>query len=185
MNWWSSRWPKRRPPTVNFEAAFPDGRRHVNAQTRSSPLQSPSYLAGERLLKHGDVISAGGSETTFVFHEPITGPQTLKVSTVEPAPPREGVYVDIRSREVYLDGVLLDPPLPRKEFDLLSLMHARRGEAISRDEIALKVWSEREEGDVGNHEIEQCVHRVRARIEKDTSSPEHLVTIRGFGYRFG
>ena len=113
-------------------------------------------IEGEQPLKHGDVIRAGGSETTFVFHDSTIGPQTLKVSTVDPVILTQGVYVDIRSREVYLDGKLLDPALPRKEFDLLSLLYSRRGEAISRDDIALEVWSEREEGDVGNHEIEQC-----------------------------
>lgn len=143
-------------------------------------------IEGEKPLKHGDVIRAGGSDTTFVFHDSMVGLQTVKVSTVDTATAmQQGVYVDNRSREVYIDGELLDPALPRKEFDLLSLLYSRRGEAISRDDIAAEVWSERGEGDVGNHEIEQCVHRVRARIEKDTSSPEHLVTIRGFGYRFG
>ena len=47
----------------------------------------------------------------------------------------------------------------------------------------MSVWSERPEGDVGNHEIEQCVHRVRVRIEENPSRPKQLVTIRGFGYK--
>ncbi len=131
------------------------------------------------LLNHGDVIRLGGSSTTFVFRH--LGARMVKVSIVES--PTDAVVVDDRARQVYVHGRRLDPLLTRKEFDLLMLLDSRRGEAISRDDIARNVWPERIEGDVGNHEIEQCVHRVRARIEDDSSKPVYLVTVRGFGYK--
>lgn len=65
--------------------------------------------------------------------------------------------VDAKARHVYVEGQKLDPPVPRKEFDLLMLLDSKWGEAISRDEISIHVWPERADGDVGNHEIEQCV----------------------------
>jgi pSer/pThr/pTyr-binding forkhead associated (FHA) protein len=137
-------------------------------------------------LNHGDAIRLGASKVTLIFREPTIGTQTLKVSVVEPlsaTTASAALVVDARTRQVYVKGQPLEPALPRKEFDLLMLLDSRRGEAISRDEIASSVWPERPEGDVGNHEIEQCVHRVRARIEENTSRPEHLVTIRGYGYK--
>lgn len=91
--------------------------------------------------------------------------------------------VDAKARHVYVEGQKLDPPVPRKEFDLLMLLDSKRGEAISRDEISIHVWPERTDGDVGNHEIEQCVRRVRVRIEQDPSNPRFLLTVRGFGYK--
>ena len=73
--------------------------------------------------------------------------------------------------------------MTRKEFDLVMLLDERRSEAVSRDDIAKQVWPERPDGDLGNHEIEQCVHRVRARMEEDPSKPVYVVTVRGFGYK--
>jgi DNA-binding response OmpR family regulator len=37
---------------------------------------------------------------------------------------------------------------------------------------------------VGRRNLHTHIKRLRQRIERDPTSPEHLVTIRGFGYRF-
>ena len=134
---------------------------------------------GQHLLNHGDVIRLGGGDTTFVFRN--LGARTVKVSIVES--PTDAVVIDDRARQVYVHGQRLDPLLTRKEFDLLVLLDSRRGESVSRNDISRTVWPERTEGDVGNHEIEQCIHRVRARIEDDPPKPTYLVTVRGFGYK--
>ena len=131
------------------------------------------------LLRHGDVLHFGVSTISYRFHH--SRASTLQLSAVEPPP--DAVVVDTKARHVYVEGERLDPPVPRKEFDLLMLLDSRRGEAVSRDDISVQVWSERPDGDVGNHEIEQCVRRVRVRIEKDPSDPRFLVTVRGFGYK--
>ena len=132
-----------------------------------------------RLLKHGDLIRLGGSKTSFMFQHP--GGKTIKLSIEESL--ADAVVVDPKARQVYVIGQRLDPPMTRKEFDLLLLLDSRRGEAVSRDDIARNVWPERASGDVSNQEIEQCVRRVRVRIEPDPSHPRLLVTVRGFGYR--
>jgi DNA-binding response OmpR family regulator len=88
--------------------------------------------------------------------------------------------VDPRSREVWVRGSALDPPLSRKEFDVLNLLFQKRGEACSKDEIAVVGWPE---GDVGDQEIEQSIRRLRLRVETDPSQPQCIITIRGFGYK--
>ena len=133
----------------------------------------------DHVLKHGDVIHLGGSNVSFKFHRP--GTRTVTLSAVEPA---SGVIsIDHKARQVFVRDEELEPSMTRKEFDLLMLLDSRRGEAVSRDDIAEGVWPERSDGDVGNHEIEQCVRRVRLRIEDDPSRPVYLVTVRGFGYK--
>ncbi|MDA1348296.1 MAG: FHA domain-containing protein [Chloroflexi bacterium] len=134
---------------------------------------------GEHVLKQGDIIHLGGSNVSFRFQR--AGTRTVSLSAIEPA--SGVVVVDPKARQVYVRDQRLDPPMSRKEFDLLMLLDSKRGEAINRDEIAASVWAEREDGDVGNHEIEQCVRRVRVRIEDDPSRPQFLVTVRGFGYK--
>ena len=134
---------------------------------------------GQHLLRHGDLIRLGGSKVSFMFEHP--GGKTIKL-------PREksladALVVDPKTRHVHVMGQRLDPPVSRKPFDLLLLLDSRRGEAVSRDDIARNVWPERASGDVSNQEIEQCVRRVRVRIEPDPSHPRLLVTVRGFGYR--
>jgi len=94
------------------------------------------------------------------------------------------VVVDIKSREVWVQGNKLEPPLTRKDFDILSLLYERNGEACSKDEIAARGWPERTGGDVADQDIEQYIRRLRLRIESDPSQPLHILTLRGYGYRF-
>jgi DNA-binding response OmpR family regulator len=91
--------------------------------------------------------------------------------------------VDSGSREVWVQGQQLEPRLSRKEFDVLALLYRKAGQACSKDEIASHGWSDRTQGDVGDQEIEQCIRRVRLRVEPDPSSPVYILTVRGYGYK--
>ena len=68
------------------------------------------------------------------------------------------------------------PRLSRKEFDVLELLYQRRGEACKKDELAAHAWSERSSGDVSDQEIEQCVRRLRLRVEPDPSEPRYILS---------
>jgi len=91
--------------------------------------------------------------------------------------------VDMASREAYVGGVRVEPPLARKEFDVLAFLYEHRGTACSKDAIAEAGWPEREGGDVGDGEIEQCIRRIRLRIEPDPSNPHIVKVVKGFGYK--
>jgi len=93
------------------------------------------------------------------------------------------LQVDSGSREVWVEAGRVEPPLSRKEFDVLSLLFDRRGQACSKNEIAAAGWRERQDGDVGNQEIEQTIRRIRLRIEPDPSRPRYVVKVRGYGYK--
>lgn len=107
---------------------------------------------------------------------------TLSLST---APQKDGqaLVVDEKSREVWVRGKELESPLSRKEFDVLHFLYDRMGQACSKDEIAVSGWPERTNGDVGDHEIEQSIRRLRLRIEEDASQPQYLQTVCGYGYK--
>ena len=84
---------------------------------------------------------------------------------------------------MWVQGTQLDPRLVRKEFAVIELLYQRGGEACSKDQIAIHAWPERTEGDVGDQEIEQCIRRLRLRVEPDPSQPQHIINIRGYGYK--
>ena len=144
-----------------------------------------TFVNGVRLkgdtqrLHSGDRVELGRGQVVLKFQEwgsTVTLPPE-QVTVVD------ALSVDTRAREVRLQGTRLDPPFSRKEFDVLSLLFRRRGEACSKDEIAAAVWPERTDGDVADQDIEQCVRRLRLRIEPEHSHPRYIVTVRGFGYR--
>ena len=67
--------------------------------------------------------------------------------------------------------------LPRKEFELLSLLASRPGKVFKREEILDKVWGN--EVIVGGRTIDVHIRKLREKIGDD-----HFKTIKGVGYKF-
>ncbi len=140
------------------------------------PLQGSE----EKELKHDDLIGFAIDQVTCRFRYSTSETVTLKLPGTSPV---SGLRVDSGPREIYVDGVLVTPSPSRKEFDVLELLYKHRGDAVSRDDIVQAGWPEREDGDVGNQEIEQCIRRIRRHIEPDPKDPQYVVTVRGFGFK--
>lgn len=67
--------------------------------------------------------------------------------------------------------------LPRKEFELLSLLASKPGKVFKRDEILDKVWGN--EVVVGGRTIDVHIRKLREKI-----GDHHFKTVKGVGYKF-
>jgi DNA-binding response OmpR family regulator len=72
--------------------------------------------------------------------------------------------------------------LTLREVQLLQFFAEHEGQALERSTILDEVWGLKYEGTTRT--LDQHVARLRAKIEQDASSPEHILTIHGVGYRF-
>ncbi len=68
------------------------------------------------------------------------------------------------------------------EADLFRYLINHDGEIVSRSAILGDVWGLREDTDT--RAIDNFIVRLRKYIEDEPSSPRHLLTVRGVGYRF-
>ena len=143
-----------------------------------------TYVNGEVIadahrLNSEDIVIIGASEIIFVDPE-ATQRGNLPLFTFTPAPIDSDIAIDDDAKTVHIKGVLLDPPLTVKEFQLLYLLYRRQAHVISKEEIAKAIW-DYEVYDF--NAIDALVYRVRQRIEIDPALPKYLVTVRGFGYK--
>lgn len=72
-------------------------------------------------------------------------------------------------------------PLPRKEFELLSVLLAHAGQVVPRERLLAAGWDNPRE--VGKA-LEVYIRRLRQKIETDPHHPTHIRTVRGIGYIF-
>lgn len=72
--------------------------------------------------------------------------------------------------------------LTLREFELLKFLIQNKGQIFSREQLLEKVWGYDYYGDVRT--VDVTVRRIREKIEKDSSSPEYILTKRGLGYTF-
>jgi two-component system response regulator RegX3 len=90
------------------------------------------------------------------------------------------VRLDPERHEVRIRGE--DVALPLKEFELLSLLLEHAGRVLTRDTLIDRIWGHDYVGDTKTLDVH--IKRLRAKVESDPSTPVHIVTIRGLGYKF-
>ena len=89
--------------------------------------------------------------------------------------------IDLTASRVTRDG---DPvELTKAEYRLLCLLVQNANQVITRDIILDKLWDSAG-GFVDDNTLSVYIRRLREKIETDPSHPEHLITVRGFGYRW-
>jgi DNA-binding response OmpR family regulator len=89
-----------------------------------------------------------------------------------------GLRVDTRSRRAFVQGAEL--ALTAKEFDVLALLDAERGAAITREQLMNEVWDENWFGSTKT--LDATVGRLRQKLET-AASPARIATVRGVGFR--
>lgn len=87
----------------------------------------------------------------------------------------KALEIDVEHYQVKKDGQVIT--LPRKEFSLLQLLHSEPGKLFTRDEIYAKVWGSNVI--VGDRTIDVHIRKLRQKIGE-----EHIVTIKGVGYKY-
>lgn len=70
-----------------------------------------------------------------------------------------------------------------KEFKILELFMSYPRRVWSREQLLERIWGPDFIGD--SKTVDVHIRWLREKLELDPSTPEYLVTVRGFGYRFG
>ncbi|MGD2174865.1 MAG: response regulator transcription factor [Candidatus Brocadiaceae bacterium] len=91
-----------------------------------------------------------------------------------------GFTLDLRARRLQREGEEIK--LTPKEYGLLELLVEREGQALTRNQILNAVWGH--STFVSQRSVDQCVNTLRSKIERDSSEPTYVKTVRGIGYRF-
>ncbi len=132
----------------------------------------------QSLLRRKDWIRS------LVKEEP---PQTPPAGHISSDAPREfdvyafaGRQVDFATLELRANGKIFR--LTLMEAELLRHLISCSGKVVSRKQILEQVWNLHEDTDT--RAIDNFIVRLRKYIEKDPSNPQHLLTVRGIGYRF-
>jgi two-component system alkaline phosphatase synthesis response regulator PhoP len=85
------------------------------------------------------------------------------------------LQIDREQYLVYQEGKKIS--LPRKEFELLSLIASKPGKVFTRDEILERVWGS--DIVVGDRTIDVHIRKLREKLGE-----EHIKTVKGIGYKF-
>lgn len=107
-----------------------------------------------------------------------------RVSRTAPEPEGRlvsGAFIlDENSRVLLKNGAPID--LTQVEFQIMELFLQNPGTALAREKILKGVWGENYYGDVKIVDVN--IRRLRMKVEDEPSSPKHILTVWGYGYRW-
>ena len=88
--------------------------------------------------------------------------------------------VDVSKYEALKSGKELK--LTTLEFQMLKLLHDRKGKVVTRDDFLDRIWGENNTV-VTERTIDSHIANLRKKLEDDPSDPEYILSIRGIGYK--
>ncbi len=91
------------------------------------------------------------------------------------------ITIDLLGSRALLNGKKLE--LTSAEYRLLCLLVRNVNRTVTRDIILSELWDEAGNF-VDNNTLSVYVRRLREKVEADPSHPQHLITVRGFGYQW-
>lgn len=95
-------------------------------------------------------------------------------------PVSEGT-VRIEGGRAYRAGEALE--LTATELRLLACFLRNRGQVLTREQLLAALWDE-DANFVDDNTLSVYIRRLREKVERDPSAPQHLRTVRGLGYEW-
>jgi hypothetical protein len=139
---------------------------HVNGQEVKIPVA----------LHDGDEVQIALRFKLAFVDAGATTPLTMEES-------EQGLRLDQETRQVWVNGELLDPPLSLHQFRLLEALWEAGGGVITREQVVNSVWPEAGGEGVSEQAIDALVRRLRERIAETDEEFRYIVTVRGHGFR--
>lgn len=88
--------------------------------------------------------------------------------------------LNLRMRTLSKNGVPIE--LTQVEFQIMEYFFLNQGSALDRNDILLHVWGDNYVGE--EKVVDVNIRRLRMKLEDDPSTPRHLTTVWGMGYRW-
>lgn len=107
----------------------------------------------------------------------------LNAIPAEEIPIKTGLYIDQRSKSVFIDGKRIEKEPTNSEFKILNLLYKKKGEIVSREELAEAIWGKNVIDKYSDWAIDRTVSRIRKKINDSARNPKYIKTIKGRGLR--
>ncbi len=99
------------------------------------------------------------------------GDQTIRVGEIELYPSELKVAVNGRP------AITLTPT----EMHVLRVLMHSPGQVVNRDQLLVEVWNDNENN---SNIVDVYIRRLRVKLEVDPDRPQHIISVRGIGYKF-
>ena len=158
-------------------APTPEGIVLEDLDSKNGTHRNGNPVVGKVVLQDGDTVQIALAQQ-FLF---LTSDATVPLSEDEAHPGR--LRLEMRSRRVWVDDRLVDPPLSALQFHVLRVLYENMGQVVDRQQLVTDAWGEEQAVGVSDQALDALLRRLRDRIAAIDPTHQYIVTVRGHGIR--
>ena len=155
----------------------PEGMLLEDLDSKNGTHRNGDPVIRQVVLQDGDTVQIALAQQ-FLF---LTSDATVPLSEEEAHPKR--LRLDMRSRRVWVDDRLVDPPLSALQFHVLRVLYENQGQVVDRRQLVTNVWGEEQAVGVSDQALDALLRRLRDRIASIDPLLPYIITVRGHGLR--
>lgn len=151
--------------------------------SKNGTFHNGARLEDPVILLDGDLVQISVTQHFVFLSSDATVPLEMD-ALPEKGESHRRLYLDTRSRRVWVKGKEVVPPLSVPQFRLLQTLYEQPGEVVERQELIDTIWGEEEAIGVSEQAFDALVRRLRDRLTLLDTGHEYIITVRGHGLRF-
>jgi DNA-binding response OmpR family regulator len=155
----------------------PNGMLLEDLDSKNGTHCNGNQVIGQVILQDGDTVQIALAQQ-FLY---LTSDATVPLSENEVHPGR--LRLDMRSRRVWVNDRLVDPPLSALQFHVLQVLYENQGQVVDRQQLVNDAWGEEQAVGVSDQALDALLRRLRDRIASIDPAHPYIVTVRGHGIR--
>jgi DNA-binding response OmpR family regulator len=148
----------------------------IDLDSKNGTQVNGKRIMGPTILTDGDEVQVTPMVKLVFVDYGSTAPLPTEVQIPE-------LYMDMGTRQVYVRGKELCPPLSHSQFTFLALLFEQPGKVYSREEVIDAVWPDEEAEGISDEAIDALTRRLRLRLRELAPDREHILTVRGYGFK--
>jgi len=134
-------------------------------------------VADQVILQDGDTVQIALAQQ-FLF---LTSDATVPLTGEEDRSKK--LQLEMRSRRVWVNDQLIDPPLSALQFHVLRVLYENQGQVVDRHQLVVNAWGEDQAVGVSDQALDALLRRLRDRIAEIDPAHPYIITLRGHGIR--
>jgi DNA-binding winged helix-turn-helix (wHTH) protein len=155
----------------------PEGMLLEDLDSKNGTHRNGDPVIGQVVLQDGDTVQIALAQQ-FLY---LTSDATVPLAEDEGRPRR--LRLDLRSRRVWVDDKLVDPPLSALQFHVFRVLYENQGQVVDRQQLVTNAWGEEQAVGVSDQALDALLRRLRDRIAAIDPAHPYVITVRGHGIR--
>ena len=150
--------------------------------SKNGTYVNANLISDPQMLQDSDLLQIALVQSFVFLSSDATMPmEGMDLPVISRASRR--LFLDTRSRRVWVGTQEVLPPLSASQFRLLQALYDQQGEVVSRQELVSAVWGGEEAFGVSDQALDALARRLRERLTALDPRHNYILTVRGHGLR--